>query len=76
MKTVLLALVRLYRRIPRLGPSPCRFQPSCSAYALDALEEHGALRGSWLTVRRLLRCQPFSAGGFDPVPAPHVLDRR
>ncbi len=69
MKAVLIALVRLYRLIPRIGPSPCRFAPSCSAYALQALQSHGALRGSWLTLRRLGRCHPFHAGGFDPVPA-------
>jgi hypothetical protein len=69
MKTVLIALVRLYRLVPKIGPSPCRFQPTCSTYALEALQRHGALRGSWLTVRRLGRCHPFHAGGFDPVPA-------
>ena len=68
MKTVLIALVRLYRLIPRRGPGSCRFAPSCSTYALAALERHGALRGSWLTVRRLLRCHPFHPGGYDPVP--------
>lgn len=76
MKTLLIGLVRLYRLIPRRGPSPCRFEPSCSAYALEALEQHGALRGGWLTLRRLGRCHPFHAGGFDPVPAriPHIGD--
>lgn len=75
MKTILLAMVRLYRLIPKLGPSPCRYAPSCSAYALEALEQYGALRGSWLTLRRLGRCHPFSAGGFDPVPARTGMDR-
>ncbi len=70
MTRVLIALVRLYRRIPKLRPSPCRFAPSCSAYALDALQLHGALRGSWLAVRRIARCHAFYAGGFDPVPVP------
>ncbi len=76
MKTVLIALVRLYRAVPKLGPTPCRFSPSCSRYALEALDQHGALQGSWLTLRRLGRCHPFHAGGFDPVPAPHAMDRR
>ena len=76
MKTLLIGFVRLYRLIPRFGPSPCRFQPSCSTYALDALEQHGALRGTWLTLRRLGRCHPFHAGGFDPVPAPQPAHRR
>ena len=62
-------LVHLYRALlsPLLGPS-CRFEPSCSAYALEALERHGARRGSWLSLRRVLRCHPFHSAGFDPVP--------
>jgi hypothetical protein len=66
----LLALpIRLYKRLlsPLLPPA-CRFHPTCSVYALQALEKHGALRGVRLTVWRLLRCQPFHPGGFDPVP--------
>jgi hypothetical protein len=71
---LLLGAVRFYRRFvgPALPPS-CRFTPSCSAYALEALQRHGAVRGSWLTARRLLRCGPWHPGGHDPVPS--AVDR-
>ena len=66
---LLMALIGGYRRYisPLTGPH-CRFYPSCSAYALDAVIEHGALRGSWLAMRRVARCHPFNPGGVDPVP--------
>ncbi len=66
---VLLSLIGAYRRwvSPLLGPR-CRFLPSCSAYAGQALQAHGAARGGWLAVRRLARCHPFHPGGHDPVP--------
>ena len=65
----LVALIRLYKRFvsPLLG-SPCRFYPSCSSYAVEALRTHGAVKGLALTVWRLLRCGPWCEGGFDPVP--------
>jgi hypothetical protein len=67
---LLIGLVKVYRLTlsPMLG-GQCRFEPSCSAYAEQALRRHGALRGSWLAVRRVLRCHPFNPGGVDPVPA-------
>ncbi len=65
----LVGLVRLYQRtLSRLLPSTCRFQPSCSQYAVEALERHGFWRGLGLSLRRLLRCHPFHPGGYDPVP--------
>ena len=60
--------VRGYQRVTAGRPSPCRFDPSCSNYALDALEHHGAARGSWLTIRRIVRCHPWGGSGWDPVP--------
>lgn len=69
MKRLLILLIRGYRLFlsPYFG-TQCRFYPTCSVYALEALEVHGAARGSWLTVRRLSKCHPLHAGGPDPVP--------
>lgn len=64
---LLLRIVRVYRAIPKRGGT-CRFHPSCSAYAQEALVVHGALRGGGMTLRRLGRCHPFHPGGVDPVP--------
>ena len=66
---MLAGLIRGYQRLvsPVLPPS-CRFHPSCSQYALEAVTRYGALKGSWLATRRLVRCHPFHPGGFDPVP--------
>lgn len=68
--------VRIYRRgiSPFLPPS-CRFEPTCSAYAVEALQKHGAAHGSWLTLRRLARCHPFGGSGYDPVPEPDETTR-
>jgi len=68
---VLRALVRLYQlTLAALFPPSCRFEPSCSHYAMEALRQHGAMRGTVLTVRRVLRCNPWGGMGYDPVPAP------
>ena len=71
MTRILIWLIAAYRRwvSPFLGPR-CRFAPSCSAYAAEALQTHGFFRGSWLAVRRIARCHPFHPGGHDPVPLP------
>jgi len=71
VKQLLLGLLWVYRRgiSPVLTPR-CRFEPSCSAYAEEAIRTHGAWRGGWLALGRLLRCQPFARGGIDPVPRP------
>ena len=70
MKRLFLALIRFYRKhISPLSPPKCRFVPTCSQYALEAVEKYGAWKGGWLTVRRLLRCHPFFKGDvYDPVP--------
>ncbi|MGK7953743.1 MAG: membrane protein insertion efficiency factor YidD [Crocosphaera sp.] len=69
MKKILILLIKGYRQfISPLFPPSCRFQPTCSQYTLEAIEKFGALRGSWLGLKRILRCHPFHPGGYDPVP--------
>ena len=69
MKRFLIATVLFYRKhISPLSSPKCRYIPTCSAYALEALEKYGAVKGGWLALRRVLRCHPFHKGGLDPVP--------
>ena len=69
MKYLLMGLIRLYQMtFSKALPPSCRFYPSCSHYGYEAVEKYGAVKGGWLTVKRLARCQPFHPGGYDPVP--------
>ena len=70
MKYLLIGLLKAYRAVisPLYG-DVCKFYPTCSSYGLDAIRTHGSVKGTWLTMKRLVRCHPWSLGGFDPVPA-------
>lgn len=68
MKQVLLFLIRIYRKFSSLTPPRCRFYPTCSAYAYEAIERFGVFKGVYLAVKRILKCHPFNDGGYDPVP--------
>ncbi len=69
MKNILILLIKGYRKfISPLMPPSCRFRPTCSEYTLEAVEKFGAVQGSWLGIKRILRCHPFHPGGYDPVP--------
>ena len=69
MRQILIGFIKIYRMVlsPFIGQH-CRFTPTCSEYAIQAIDEHGSYRGSWLAIRRLSRCHPFHTGGWDPVP--------
>ena len=77
MKKILQFFIKLYRKfLSPILPRSCRFEPSCSQYALEALERFGAIRGSILSVYRILRCNPFCRGGYDPVPEKFTFKRQ
>jgi len=76
MKKILIGFIKLYQKvISPLTPPSCRFYPTCSHYGIEAVEKHGALKGSWLAVRRISKCHPFHEGGFDPVPDNDMLKK-
>jgi len=69
MTQLALGLIKLYQNtVSKVLPPVCRFQPTCSHYAIEAIKKHGFARGSWLAAKRIARCNPFSEGGYDPVP--------
>lgn len=69
MKKFLIFIIKIYRRyISPMKPPSCRFYPTCSQYAIEAIEKYGAIRGSFMALKRILRCHPFHPGGHDPVP--------
>ncbi|MBQ2704807.1 MAG: membrane protein insertion efficiency factor YidD [Clostridia bacterium] len=77
MKKLLIWLINWYQRcVSPLKPACCRFYPSCSHYAIEAIELHGAFKGFWMSVWRILRCNPLCKGGYDPVPLPGRFKRR
>ncbi|MDR0800536.1 MAG: membrane protein insertion efficiency factor YidD [Endomicrobium sp.] len=74
MKKIALFLIKCYKFVSQVLPSVCRFQPSCSTYAYQAIETYGFFKGSFLAFKRIIRCHPFCDGGFDPVPLPKKKD--
>lgn len=69
MKPIFIGMIRFYQKyISTLTPPSCRFYPTCSNYGLEAIKTHGALKGGWLTIKRILKCHPLHPGGIDPVP--------
>ncbi|HEY3330325.1 MAG TPA: membrane protein insertion efficiency factor YidD [Capsulimonadaceae bacterium] len=68
IKRIMVFMIRLYQAVSRFTPPTCRFQPTCSEYAAQAILRYGALKGSWMAVRRICRCHPWNPGGYDPVP--------
>lgn len=68
MKNFLISLIKLYKKMPLSSHASCRHIPTCSSYAIKAIETHGSIKGSYLTIKRILRCNPWGTSGYDPVP--------
>ena len=68
LKKILIKLIQIYRFFSKFTPRVCRFYPTCSQYTMEAIEKYGAIKGSWLGLKRILRCHPRNEGGYDPVP--------
>lgn len=68
LKKFLLLLIKIYQKISAFTPPVCRFYPTCSQYAKEAIQKYGAIKGTWLAIKRIVRCHPLNEGGYDPVP--------
>lgn len=73
MKYILIYLIRIYQKIPGSWHDACRFQPTCSNYAIGVLQEFGFFKGSYLMIKRILRCNPWNKGGYDPIPCKKIV---
>ena len=68
LKNILISLIKIYQKTPSSSHSMCKFQPTCSNYAIIAIEEYGSIKGTYLTIKRIIKCNPYHEGGYDPVP--------
>ena len=68
MKHILIGMIKFYQKMPLSSHIQCKYNPTCSAYAIEAIDTYGSIKGTFLTIKRILKCNPFSKGGYDPVP--------